>query len=221
MYCHMCGKQVPENGHFCQNCGAKQSEENIAQPNIGTDLADSLTAFLNSANAKQLYDRAYDYHDSGESAKFEQVCKFLLNKFPNSEEAKWALENFPITLDNGSKTVSLGQKNTDVTAKTICGILGSILLFVSLVAGMTAFYRGAETHFLKIEFTVIGVLAALTMVLSLAKKFEGLWLTGFAALAISLEILVKYWEVIQLGWAVLFIGTCFLFAAASIRRVTR
>ena len=223
MFCHKCGQEVPDKALFCSSCGAKQDANTLEQPNSGTQKIEEqiplLDNFLNSANAKELYDKAYDYHEAGELAKLEQLCRVLLNNFPNSKEAKWALRNFPITRNTTTKQTSLDRSNTDTIVRLILGISGGLLLFIGLFTPVVA--NDTIVHNWPVTFIIFIVLAVLSIIPALSKSFDGLWLTGFASLIVSLEFFFKYRELIEWGWVLLFLGTCLLLAAAGIKNVMR
>jgi hypothetical protein len=128
------------------------------------------------------------------------------------------------------------------------GIIGSILLFIGVftpiislpfVGNMNYFQNGRG------DGVIILALALTSFVITLARKFVGLWITGFGSLAVMLFTFVNFQirmsEIqddmetrladnpfrgiadvamqsiqIQWGWAVLIVGAGFLIAAAAI-----
>lgn len=53
--------------------------------------------------AKELYGKAYILFEQKKHAQLLEVCTALLTRCPKSKEAKWALNNFPISWDADNK----------------------------------------------------------------------------------------------------------------------
>jgi hypothetical protein len=133
--------------------------------------------------------------------------------------------------------------------KQVLGLIGSIILFlgvfmpiisVPIIGNINYFQNG------KGDGTIIIILAAVSLILVLSKKYKGLWFTGFGSLAVlvftfinfqtrmsrarfelqleladnpfaSLEELALQSVQLQWGWAVLIVGAALLIAAVAIK----
>ncbi len=139
---------------------------------------------------------------------------------------------------------------TDNDRQQMFGIIGSIVLFVGVftpiisvpVVGSLNYFQNGKG-----DGVIVLVLAVISMVLVLAKRYGGLWFTGVGSLALMLFTFVNF-QVrvsqmreemetklagnpfrgiadvamqsiqIQWGWAVLIIGAALLITAAAMRR---
>jgi len=129
MFCHSCGKQVFENARFCSSCGADQIiiKESIK---ANDSAASHPTDVLPSASPKELYDKAFDYYETGDFVKAEQICTLIFNHYPESKEASWVVNNLPLAVDrmNLSKNAKLLVKQTQTQRDVFRFIIGVGLL---------------------------------------------------------------------------------------------
>lgn len=58
-----------------------------------------------NSTSSDLIAQANLFHESKDYDKLLEICSILLNKYPNSQEAKWAIKNFPIKWDNNKKLI--------------------------------------------------------------------------------------------------------------------
>jgi hypothetical protein len=133
--------------------------------------------------------------------------------------------------------------------KQVLGLIGSIILFlgvfmpiisVPIIGNINYFQNG------KGDGTIIIILAAVSLILVLSKKYKGLWFTGFGSLAVLVFTFINFqtrmsrarFELqleladnpfaslgelalqsvqLQWGWAVLIVGAALLIAAVAIK----
>jgi hypothetical protein len=133
--------------------------------------------------------------------------------------------------------------------KQVLGLIGSVVLFlgvfmpivsVPVMGDMNYFQNG------KGDGVLIIILAAISLILTLSKKYKGLWFTGFGSLGIMVFTFINFQmrmssartdlqrelvgnpfaglgelalEFVQLqwGWAVLIVGAALIIATAAIK----
>ena len=136
-----------------------------------------------------------------------------------------------------------------MNTKLLLGILGAILLFVGVFTPIISFpIVGSMNYFQngRGDGTVILALAAVSLILVLTKKFNGLWVTGFSSLAVMLFTFIRFQMKIaelksnmetelagnpfkglaamtlqtiqiQWGWALLIVGAGLVIASAAMK----
>lgn len=52
-------------------------------------------------SARELYDLAYNFHRTDHKDTMMEACETLLTKFPDSDEAKWAIKRFKLAAQEG------------------------------------------------------------------------------------------------------------------------
>jgi hypothetical protein len=140
-------------------------------------------------------------------------------------------------------------KEIEMATKQILGLIGSIVLFAGVFTPILSFpIMGNITYFQNGngEGTVVLVLAAMSFILVLAKKYKVLWFTGLGSIAVIAltfarfqmkmsdakaqmgvnlagnpfkglaEIAMKSVQ-LQWGWALLTVGAALVIASAAIR----
>lgn len=137
--------------------------------------------------------------------------------------------------------------------KQIMGLIGSIILFIGVFAPIVSVpIMGNMNYFQngKGDGTIIIVLAVISLILTLTKKYKGLWVTGLVSLGvmsftfINFQILLSEAKSqmagelagnpfsgladmvmgsvqLQWGWAILVIGAGMIIAAAAIKENTK
>ena len=139
------------------------------------------------------------------------------------------------------------------TKKQLLGLIGSIVLFVGvftpivsvpIMGNMNYFQNG------KGDGTIVLILAVISLVLVLVKKYKGLWFTGIGSLAVMLFTFINFQSTIsqakadmelelaenpfrglvdmamqsvqlQWGWALLIVGAALVIASAAIKDETQ
>lgn len=136
-----------------------------------------------------------------------------------------------------------------MNSKQLIGLMGSIVLFIGVFAPIVSIpIMGNLNYFQngKGYGTIILVLAAISLVLVLAKKYKGLWFTGIGSLGVMIYTLVNFYlEMSQLkayteseladnpfsgladmaigsiqlqwGWALLVVGAVLVIISAAIK----
>ncbi len=140
-----------------------------------------------------------------------------------------------------------------MSTKQLLGVIGSIVLFIGIfmpivsvpiMGNMNYFQNG------KGDGTIVLVLAGISLILVLAKKYNGLWFTGLGSLGIMLFTFINFqtkmsqakadmeaqlagnpfrgladmaMQAVQLqwGWAVLIVGAALVIAAAAMKEETK
>ena len=138
------------------------------------------------------------------------------------------------------------QKTSDTNIKQVLGFIGSIILFIGvftpivsvpIVGNINYFQNGQGDGIFLI------ILAAISFILSITKKYKGLWFTGVISLLMLISVLISFQTKIaemksqintelagnpfkflgdiavqsvqiQWGWALLFIGSVLIITAA-------
>jgi hypothetical protein len=133
--------------------------------------------------------------------------------------------------------------------KQILGLIGSIVLFAGVFAPILSIpIMGNITYFQNgnVDGTIVLVLAAVSFILVLAKKYSGLWFTGLASMAVTARTFINFqmkmsdmkahmgtqlegnpfkgladmaMQSVQLqwGWALLIVGAALVIASAALR----
>ena len=137
--------------------------------------------------------------------------------------------------------------------KQVMGLIGSIILFVGvftpivsvpIMGNMNYFQNG------KGDGTIVIVLAVISLILTLAKKYKWLWVTGLGSLGVMVFTFINFQILmseaksqmeselagnpfsgladmvlqsvqLQWGWAILVVGAAFVIAAAAIKENTK
>lgn len=133
--------------------------------------------------------------------------------------------------------------------KQVMGLIGSIILFIGVFAPVVSVpIMGNMNYFQngKGDGTIIIALAIISLILTLAKKYKGLWFTGLGSLGIMAFTFINFqmrmseaksqmerelagnpfrgladlaMQSVQLqwGWALLIVGAALVIAAAAIK----
>jgi len=141
------------------------------------------------------------------------------------------------------------EKGNKKGTKQLLGLIGSALLFVGVFAPIVSIpIMGNMNYFQngKGDGTIVLVLAVISLILVLLKKFKGLWFTGLGSMAIMVFTFINFQITlantrtqmetelvgnpfrgiadmamqsvqIQWGWALLIIGAVLLIASAAIK----
>jgi len=185
--------------------------------------------------------------ENEEGSRFCSNCNepLVKSKAPN------AIENPYIKTRKESNTNFLAPSEGDnkISTKQLLGLIGSIVLFVGvfapiisvpIIGNMNYFQNG------KGDGTIIIVLAVVSTILVLLKKFKGLWFTGLGSMALMvftfLNFQMKISDIkaqmetelagnpfrgitdmamqsvqLQWGWALLIVGAALVIASAAIK----
>ena len=179
-----------------------------------------------------------EYKKSKEHLKAE--CKKLKNdEVFYSKSIKESSKNKKIKSRNSS--------NLDI--KQILGFIGSVILFIGVftpivsvpIVGTINYFQNGQG-----DGIFLIILAVTSFILSITKKYKGLWLTGVISLLMLISVLISFQAKIaemksqintelagnpfkflgdiavqsmqiQWGWALLFIGSVLIIAAAAIK----
>lgn len=103
-------------------------------------------------------------------------------------------------------------------AKQILGLIGSIILFFGVFTPIVSIpFMGNMNYFYhaKTDGIAILVMAVVSLVFVLMKKYAGLWFTGIISLITLIPTFIKF-PLAQLQWGMplLLIGVGFLFSCA-------
>lgn len=82
-----------------------------------------------------------------------------------------------------------------MSKKQILGLIGSVVLFVGVFTPLVSLpFVGNINYFMngKGDGTIVLILAVISFLLVLAKKYNGLWLTGFASLGMMFFTFVNF-----------------------------
>jgi len=136
-----------------------------------------------------------------------------------------------------------------MNTKQLLGLIGSIVLFVGVFAPIVSVpIMGNMNYFQngKGDGTIILILSVVSLVLVLAKKYKGLWLTGLGSMAVMAFTFINFqmkmseakaqmetklagnpfrgladiaMQSVQLqwGWALLIVGAALVIASAAIK----
>lgn len=140
-----------------------------------------------------------------------------------------------------------------MNTKQLLGLMGSIVLFIGVftpivsvpIIGNINYFRNGEG-----DGTIVLILAVISLILVLAKKYNGLWFTGTGSLVVMLFTFVNFqtkmsqakadmkldladnpfrdladiaMQSVQLqwGWALLIVGSALIIASAAIKDETQ
>jgi len=196
--------------------------------------------------------------ENEEGSKFCKNCNEPLVKFkiPNAVEnpyIKIKKENTESKLDSIINKIDYAatkfhesreysepyEKGNKKGTKQLLGLIGSAVLFVGVFAPIVSIpIMGNMNYFQngKGDGVIVLVLAVISLILVLLKKFKGLWFTGLGSMAIMTFTFINFQMAIantrtqmgiadmamqsvqiQWGWALLIIGAAFLIASAAIK----
>lgn len=206
---------------------------------------ESLPTAKQHEQMKQHLDVAHPYWDleniGGDFQTYEanfrrKACQRSKHSYPDTTDL---IETNQSQFDSLNKTSQRRQ---------LFGIIGSILLFIGVFTPLISLpFVGSINYFQngRGDGVIIFVLAVISLFMTLARKYGGLWITGFGSLAVMTFTFVNFQirmsemqdemqtefagnpfrgiaDVavqsiqIQWGWAVLIIGAGFLIAAVAI-----
>lgn len=204
--------------------------------------------------------------ENEEGSKFCSKCNILLikpkvfgikeNPYIKKEKPETKLDYIVNKIDDvatkfhesreSSKPCERGNKKG---TKQLLGLIGSAILFVGVFAPIVSIpIMGNMNYFQngKGDGTIVLVLAVVSLILVLLKKFKGLWFTGLGSMAIMTFTFINFQMAltntrtqmetdlvgnpfrgiadmamqsvqIQWGWALLIIGAVLLIASAAIK----
>lgn len=133
--------------------------------------------------------------------------------------------------------------------KQTFGLIGSVMLFIGVFTPLISLpIVGSTNYFMngKGDGTIVLILAIISFLLVLAKKYKGLWFTGFASLGVMFFTFVNFQSKmseakatmqaqlagnpfaglgdlamqsvqLQWGWTILIIGAVLIISAAAIK----
>jgi len=171
--------------------------------------------------------------------KKETKLDYLINKIDDAATKFHESREYSEPYEKGSK------KGT----KLLLGLIGSAVLFVGVFAPIVSIpIMGNMNYFQngKGDGVIVLVLAVISLILVLLKKFKGLWFTGLGSMAIMIFTFINFQMAlantriqmeteltgnpfrgiadmamqsvqIQWGWAMLIIGAVLLIASAAIK----
>jgi RNase P subunit RPR2 len=252
-HCQNCNIEFPDTSRFCKSCGSNLTEITIQAAAIQSDTTTDSSSGLICQNCGMTH-RA--------SAVFCKACgKPLATPKVNSGQQV----NTQIVESDIASTVIAGEgfqssaqelrqrRDPDVdrviARKQMLGLIGSLILFVGvftpiislpIVGNMNYFQNG------KGDGVIILALAIVSLILTLTKRYRGLWITGVGTLAVMgftfVNFQMRMSEMqsqmesqlsgnpfrgiadiamqsvqIQWGWAVLIVGAGLVIASAAIK----
>ena len=253
-YCQNCNIGFPDTSRFCKSCGSNLSDEITIQAlPIKSDATTDSSSGLICQNCGMT-------HRVG--AVFCKACGKPLARLQVSRSQQingQIVESdtvSPVIASHGFQTSAQElpqRRDPDVdrvmARKQMLGLIGSLILFVGvftpiislpLVGNMNYFQNG------KGDGVIILALAIVSLILTLTKRYRGLWVTGIGTLAVMVFTFVNFQMrmseaqsqmesqlsgnpfrgladmamqsvQIQWGWAVLIVGAGLVIAAAAIK----
>lgn len=162
------------------------------------------------------------------------------------EDKKRIYEEEKFRLETREKLTKESQADN---TKLILGLIGSIILFVGVFAPIVKLPMVGDMNYFqngKGDGTIIMIFAVISLILTLAKYYKGLWYTGLASLGTMIFTFVHFQMKmsetqsnmareladnpfkglsdmmlqsiqIQWGWAILLVGASLVIAAAAIK----
>lgn len=224
--CYKCNKKIS----FFTNKGFDLNG-NLLCGDCWNKLDDIEKEVMSKISFKEEYDKSKD-HLQAEYKKIKNKKKSYSKNFK--------------TLKN-KKIKSLNSSNLEI--KQILGFIGSIILFIGvftpivsvpIIGNINYFQNGQGDGIFLI------ILAVISFILSIIKKYKGLWFTGVTSLLMLISVLISFQTKIadmksqintelagnpfkflgdiavqsvqiQWGWALLFIGSVLIITAAAIK----
>lgn len=252
-HCHKCNIEFSPTSRFCKYCGSDLIDEiTIQAPPIlsGTTAPSSSLVCVSCGIAHRV--GAVFCKACGKPLATPQVPRsqhpneqIVQTEIPSTVQAIPELQSSPKEL--------LQRRDPDLdrvmARKQMLGLIGSLILFVGvftpiislpIVGTMNYFQNG------KGDGVIILALAIVSLILTLTKRYRGLWLTGIGSLAVMVFTFVNFQMrmsemqaqmesqlsgnpfrgladiamqsvQIQWGWAVLIVGAGLVIAAAAIK----
>jgi len=220
-YCHQCGFPLQEGNEFCQGCGQNVSSMQ-QQTNPSFEIAQNKWEQLSDRELLEAYKICGSY---------SKEVKFAIIEAYNRRLAH--IEEYNRRLAHGD--TSINQK------LQLVGTIGSAILLVGVFAPLVSAPIAGSINYIqngKGDGTIILLLAVLSFILTLQKKYIGLWVTGIGSLAVTLftfiNLQIRMSEInhklegkmfaglanvqFQWGWALLILGAVLLIYCAEISK---
>jgi len=204
--------------------------------------------------------------ENEEGSKFCSKCNILLvkpkvfsikqNPYIKKEKPETKLDHIVNKIDDAATKFhesrehgELYERGNKKGTKQLLGLIGSAVLFVGVFAPIVSIpIMGNMNYFQngKGDGTIVLVLAVISLILVLLKKFKGLWFTGLGSIAIMTFTFINFQMAlsntrtqmeteltgnpfrgiadmamqsvqIQWGWALLIVGAVLVIASAAIK----
>lgn len=254
-HCQKCNIEFPDTSRFCKSCGSELTDEITLQaaPIQSGTTTPPLSSLVCASCGIAHRVGAVFCKACGKPLATPQVLRSQhLNKQSLQKEIPLTAQATPELQSSLEELPQRKDPDLDrvLARKQMLGLIGSLILFVGvftpiislpIVGSMNYFQNG------KGDGVIVLALAIVSLILTLTKRYRGLWFTGISSLAVMIFTFVNF-QVrmsdmqtqmesqlsgnpfrgiadmamqsvqIQWGWAVLIVGAGLVIAAAAIRQ---
>jgi hypothetical protein len=181
-----CPKCNLENTDFIE--GVRKTKCLCGYDSLVGDTDPEKNETYDNLSARELYDQAFIYYEQDNYDDLTGCCSALMNRYPNTKEAKLALKKFPITWDGDRWIASYNSMNLPLQwfkFYTYFRIpVSLVIIIISVIAVLQAKKLVAETIIFMSICALFGILVVLVFIGLHKRRLWG-WKLNWALIVVE------------------------------------